>query len=34
MYSTAKLEGPIRNNVGILGPFFNLNEWYCKGGQC
>ena len=34
VHSTAKLAGPIGNNVGILGPFFNLNEWYCKGGQC
>jgi peptide/nickel transport system substrate-binding protein len=34
VYNTAKLAGPIRNNIGLLGPFFNLNEWWCKRGQC
>ncbi len=34
VYNTARLAGPIRNNIGILGPFFNINEWYCKGGRC
>jgi peptide/nickel transport system substrate-binding protein len=34
VYRTATLAGPIRNNVGVLGPFFNLNEWWCPDGRC
>ena len=32
VYSTARLAGPISNNIPY--PFFNLNEWYCRGGTC
>ncbi len=34
VYNTARLAGPVRNNIGILGPFFNINEWYCRSGRC
>lgn len=33
-YNSSKLAGPIRNNIGILGPYFNLDEWYCRAGHC
>ncbi len=32
VYSTARLAGPVSNNVPY--PFYNLNEWWCRGGQC
>lgn len=33
IYNTAKLRGPIDHNV-VYGPWFNMNEWWCEGGQC
>ena len=34
VYNTAKLGGNIIDNPSVLGMFWNLNEWYCKGGKC
>ena len=33
VYNTAKLNGPLANNV-VYGPFWNMNEWWCTGGAC
>jgi len=33
VYNTAKLNGPLGNNV-VYGPFWNMNEWWCTGGEC
>jgi peptide/nickel transport system substrate-binding protein len=33
VYNTAKLNGPLANNV-VYGPFWNMNEWWCTGGEC
>jgi peptide/nickel transport system substrate-binding protein len=33
VYNTAKLNGPLANNV-VYGPFWNVNEWWCTGGAC
>ena len=33
IYNTSKLRGPIDHNV-VYGPWFNMNEWWCDGGQC
>ena len=33
VYNTAKLNGPLGNNV-IYGPFWNMNEWWCTDGAC
>ncbi len=32
VYNSAKIGGPVTNNVPT--PFYNLNEWYCRGGHC
>jgi peptide/nickel transport system substrate-binding protein len=33
IYNTAKLGGAISDNP-IFGMFWNMNEWFCKGGKC
>jgi peptide/nickel transport system substrate-binding protein len=33
VYNTAKLNGPLGNNV-IYGPFWNMNTWWCTDGAC
>ena len=33
LYNTAKLGGTISDNP-IFGMFWNMNEWFCKGGKC
>jgi peptide/nickel transport system substrate-binding protein len=33
IYNTAKLRGPIDHNF-VYGPFWNVHEWWCVGGQC
>jgi len=32
VHNTTKLAGPVTNNVP--SPYYNLNEWYCRGGTC
>ena len=34
VYNTSRLAGPIRVNPGPISLFFNLNEWWCRGGRC
>lgn len=33
IYNTAKLKGPIGQNF-VYGPWHNMHEWWCVGGQC
>lgn len=33
VYNSDKLNGPLGHNV-VYGPFWNMNEWWCTGGQC
>ncbi len=33
IYNSAKLKGPIGHNF-VYGPWHNVHEWYCEGGQC
>jgi peptide/nickel transport system substrate-binding protein len=34
VYNTAEVGGDIVDNPSVLGMFWNLNTWYCKGGTC
>lgn len=33
VYNTAKLRGPIGHNF-VYGPWYNVHEWSCVGGEC
>lgn len=33
VYNSDKLNGPLGHNV-VYGPFWNMNEWWCTGGEC
>jgi peptide/nickel transport system substrate-binding protein len=33
VYNSEVLNGPLGHNV-VYGPFWNMNEWWCTGGEC
>jgi peptide/nickel transport system substrate-binding protein len=33
VWNHSKVKGPIGDNY-VLGPFWNLDKWYCVGGKC
>ena len=33
VYNTAKIQGPVGHNF-VYGPWYNVHEWSCTGGQC